>query len=63
MKELKSRDFYYCYDVRMSNYLNSKGIPYLIKAKSCKEDRIFTLYQRTDRFLEVMSEYHDNKNS
>ena len=53
MRELTDKDFYYCYDRYTSNYLRSHGQHYLLKAKSIKDDCIFTVYQRTEQLIEA----------
>ena len=58
MRELTDKDFYYCYDRYTSNYLKSHGQHYLLKAKSIKDDCIFTVYQRTEQLEQLIEAYY-----
>ncbi|MEK4628708.1 hypothetical protein MKZ17_10925 [Solibacillus sp. FSL R7-0682] len=46
--------FYYVYDVNLSKYIKSNGISYIIKARSIMDNRIFTMYERTDELMNLI---------
>ena len=41
----------------MSRYLTENRINYIVKAKSLKDGRIFTMYERTKVFYDVLHDY------
>lgn len=57
MSKLNDKNFYYCYDAKMSRYLSDNNINYIVKAKSLKDGRIFTMYQRDKLFYDVLHDY------
>lgn len=57
MNKLNDKNFYYCYDAKMSRYLSENNINYIVKAKSLKDGRIFTMYQRNKEFYDVLHDY------
>lgn len=59
--EITNKDFFYCYDVECSKFLKEKGIPYLIKAKSVKDNAVFTMYVRNKELNNALMEYKLNK--
>lgn len=57
INQLTNKDFFYCYDVECSKFLKEKGIPYLLKAKSIKDNKIFTMYIRNAELSNALLEY------
>ncbi|MFJ7371677.1 hypothetical protein ACIQVU_19965 [Lysinibacillus sp. NPDC098008] len=57
MDKLNDKNFYYCYDAKMSRYLTENRINYIVKAKSLKDGRIFTMYERDKTFYDVLHDY------
>lgn len=57
MSKLNDKNFYYCYDANMSRYLAENNINYIVKAKSLKDGRIFTMYERDKTFYDVLHDY------
>lgn len=57
MKQITNKDFFYCYDVECSNFLKDKGISYLLKAKSVKDNKTFTMYLRNTELNKALMEY------
>lgn len=55
--EITNKDFFYCYDAKCSNFLKEKGIPYLLKAKSVKDNKVFTMYIRNNELSNALLEY------
>ena len=56
-KQLTNNDFFFCYTLELSKYLQQKKIRYILKAKSIKDDNVFTLYQKNDELQEALKEY------
>lgn len=50
---MSNKDYYYIYDVNLSRYLSENGIRYILKARSIKDGRIFTMYDKTDKLLNL----------
>lgn len=58
---LCDRDFYFAYTKSMSIYLKEQGISYIFKAKSIKNNEIFTLYLKTSKLQNALNEYPYNE--
>lgn len=61
MRNAKSNDFFFCYTKAVSDYLSQQGIYYILKAKSIKDNNVFTMYQKTDELYSVLQEYRKQK--
>ena len=57
MRQLNDKDFLYCYDINLTNHFKEHGLQYIIKAKSIKDNKIFTLWQKSDELYNVMRMY------
>jgi len=55
--EISSNDFFFCYTRILSLYLKEKGISYILKANSVKDNNTFTLYFKTNELQEALREY------
>lgn len=58
MTRIENKDLFYCYTKRLSLFLNSEGIKYIVKAKSIKDDSIFTLYQKSDELQKALDKFN-----
>lgn len=56
-EQLTNRDFLYCYSPRLYRHLKQCGIKYILKAKSIKDDKIFTLYYRSHELQKALESY------
>ncbi|MGI2326425.1 hypothetical protein [Planococcus sp. YIM B11945] len=57
--EATSNDFFFCYTKNLSLFLKEQGIPYIIKAKSIKDDsNIFTLYAKGEQLQRALDKYN-----
>lgn len=52
--DINSTDFYYCYSKSISDLLKKHDIYYILKAKSVRDDKIFTLYLKTDKLMKLL---------
>ena len=61
--QMRNSDFFFCYNAKLYKYLTrEKGIPYVTTAKNAKDDRIFTLFYRTDQLADAIKEYRQTYN-
>lgn len=58
---MESKKYFFCYNPRLSEHFRKLGIKYILKAKSIKEDRIFTLYYKSNRLQQAIDSYNKNK--
>lgn len=59
--ELTKKDFFYCYDIRLSIFLNKQGFRHLVEAIHTKSNKKFYLYFRTDELTIAIDKYHEIK--
>lgn len=59
MKDLTTKDFYFCYTVSMFNYLRKNGETYILKARSVKDGSIFTLYYKSERLQKLLDDFNN----
>lgn len=59
MKHLTEQDFFFCFTKKLSIFLKEEGISYIIKARSIKDDAIYTVYQKTDELQRVLDKYKE----
>lgn len=57
MTDINNKDFFYCYTKKLSLFLSSEGIDYILKAKSIKDNSIFTLYQKTEELQRALDKF------
>ncbi|MGE7217150.1 hypothetical protein ACQKJC_11670 [Priestia koreensis] len=51
------KNFFFCYNKRVSDYLSYKGVRYITVAQDLKTQKVFSLYLINDEFQEAMNEY------
>lgn len=49
--------YFYCYNVSLSKYLNSKGIRYITVAREPKSNKLFSLYEINTNLQNAIDEY------
>lgn len=52
-----SSEYFYCYTKKLSLYLSSQGINYIIKARSVKDNSIFTLYEKSNELQLTLNKF------
>lgn len=57
LNRITNRDFFYCYNPKLSKFLEQNGIEYFLKAKSIKDGKIFTMYKRDSELSRYLVEY------
>lgn len=60
MEQLTEKDFYFCFSKKLSLFLKGESIPYITKAKSVKDDAIYTIYHKTDALDKALEKYNEN---
>ena len=58
---MKREDFYFCYSIKLSQYLQEKGFRFIFMAKETHKDNLFSLYERTDALNDALESYRLNK--
>lgn len=56
-QQLTDKDFLYCYDIGLYNHFKDNGLNYIIKAKSIKDNKTFTLWQKSNELYNIMKTY------
>lgn len=59
---MKQSEFMFVYDIKLSEYLKSKGIRYITKALNFHTKKPFTLYQITSEMQNVLNEWNTKAN-
>ncbi|MGE8037757.1 hypothetical protein B1B04_12480 [Lysinibacillus sp. KCTC 33748] len=57
MTNLTEKDFFFCFTKKLSIYLKEEGISYIIKARSIKDNAIYTVYHKTDELQRALDKY------
>ncbi len=55
--EITNRDFFYCYDSKLTIFLTEKGIKYFLKARSVKDSKVFAMYKKNKELTLAIHEY------
>lgn len=58
---MTERDFFFCYNLRLSAFLRYKGINYITKAVNPKNQLMFSLYVKNDDLQKALDEYKSQK--
>ncbi|MEK4030761.1 hypothetical protein MKZ02_19785 [Pseudobacillus sp. FSL P4-0506] len=61
MKNLTEKDFFFCYNYKLSAFLKYKGFHYITKAVNHKTDKMFSLYIKSDELQAALDEYRSQK--
>ena len=54
----EAKKYFYCYNVKMGQYLKSQGLDYITMAKNRFDGSLFTLWEKIDEFEKVISNYN-----
>ena len=58
---MNKKDYFFCYNKRVSDYLTSKGIQYITIANEMRSNRIFSLYEVNEQLQTALQEYKSIK--
>lgn len=56
-KMLSGKDFFYCYDYNLSDYLSNNGIRYITKAISSQSYKTYRMYLITDELDRAIQQF------
>lgn len=56
-----SEKYFYCYDLKLFNFLKAKGIKFITKAKHYKTNDLFSLYEQSPELSAALREWWDDK--
>lgn len=59
--EKTNREYFFCYNQRVSSFLKSKGIYFITVAQDLKTEKVFSLYFIDSQLQEALDEYKKNK--
>ena len=51
--------YFYCYDQKLAKHLKSYGLDYITLAKNRYDDKLFSLWAKTDEFEKAITEYNN----
>lgn len=55
--------YFFCYNVKLSNYLATKGIKYITVARELKDNRIYSMYLQTPELSKAIQNYKQLKDN
>lgn len=58
---MNNRNYFFCYNKKVSDFLKSKGIEYITVAIEPKSQRFFSLYYIDDKLKKSLQEYKEYK--
>lgn len=58
---MTKKDFFYCYDKNLYQFIKQKGVPYITKARRLDNLCIFTMYEHNDELTKAINEYMGTK--
>ncbi|MCM3387343.1 hypothetical protein M3649_04240 [Ureibacillus chungkukjangi] len=58
IEEITTNDFFFCYDEALSTYLKSEGFRYFQKARSIKDNKIYTMYLHSKELHFAIKEWN-----
>lgn len=60
-KQLTNKDFFFCYNRDIYFYLIQNGLDFITIAKEPKNDKMFSLFYRSDKLESLLSEYNNSE--
>ena len=51
--------YFYCYDQKLAKHLKASGLDYITLAKNRYDDKLFSLWAKTDAFEKAITEYNN----
>jgi hypothetical protein len=55
--KLTEKDFFFCYNFKLSAFLRYKGISYITKSINPQNNKMFTLYVKGEELQQAIDEY------
>lgn len=53
----KQEQYLFVYDRKLFDALRKKGIPYITKARNVNNDKVFTLFEKTDEVKMIVNDW------
>lgn len=50
----KSRQYFFCYDIELADYLKEEGFEVISKAKAISTDNVFWMFERDEELKEAI---------
>jgi hypothetical protein len=60
---VKKEDFFKCFSGKLKKFLLEQGNDYIMKAKDCKSDNVFWLFEKTNKLDGDLRQWRDNNPS
>ena len=51
--------YFYCYDQKLAKHLKASGLDYITLAKNRYDDKLFSLWAKSDDFEKAITEYNN----
>lgn len=58
---MNNKDYFFCYNKRVSDFLKTKGIYHITVAQDPKTKKIFSLFEITHNLQRALDEYKQSK--
>lgn len=58
---ITNKDFFYCYDKNLKNYMSGLGFQYITTARSVKNNKQFWLFFVTDELQQEIDNWNERK--
>ncbi|MFD2118149.1 DUF5659 domain-containing protein [Paenibacillus yanchengensis] len=58
---LHDTDYFYCYDMKLFDYLSNIGFRFITKARNINDNRIFSLFERTNELEMYLDKWMELK--
>ena len=59
IEEIHRMKYFYCYDQKLAKHLKASGLDYITLAKNRYDDKLFSLWAKTDEFEKAITEYNN----
>jgi hypothetical protein len=56
-KIMAKRDYFFCYNVKVAEFLKSKGVYFITVAKDLNTGKVFSLYEINEQLQKALDEY------
>ena len=53
--------YFFCYNKRVSDYLQQNGLHYITVARDPKTNKLFSLYKQTPELSRLLTQYKNSK--
>ena len=57
----KNRQYFFCYDIELADYLKREGFEVISKAKAISTDNVFWMFERDEELKEEIRFFHQQE--